>query len=100
MSRAFYFSEKFSTKQEKSLLSEVYQKYTMETTTIKVHQKTKSELDALRSQEESYDQIISRLITHIQRKELQRELIVAYKSMGKKDLELLEEWESSSAELD
>ena len=68
-------------------------------TTIKLQKSTKSELDQLKLKSESYNAAIKRLISNARNSNLKAELIEAYKSMGKKDLELLEEWEQASNEL-
>ncbi|HLC58694.1 MAG TPA: hypothetical protein VJI68_02440 [Candidatus Nanoarchaeia archaeon] len=72
----------------------------MDITTIKLHKNTKSALDELRSENETYDNIINKLITKIKDKNLKKELIEAYKNMGKEDLRLLEEWETASNEFE
>ena len=72
----------------------------MEITTVKLRRKTKNELDTMRANQESYDQLISRLIIHIKRKELKKELIEGYKKMNQKDIEILEEWEGATLELE
>ena len=48
---------------------------------------------------ESYNSAIKRLISDSKNSSLKAELIEAYKDMGKKDLELLEEWEQTSSEV-
>ena len=70
----------------------------MKTTTVKLYKKTKAELDSVRAERESYDLVISRLISHVKKQNLKKELIAAYKSMSQTDLAILEEWESSSQE--
>lgn len=72
----------------------------MNVTTIKLHKGTKSALDEIRYQNESYDDIINKLISEIRNKNLKKELITAYKSMGKEDLKILEEWEVASKEIE
>lgn len=71
----------------------------MDTTTVKIHRGTKSALDELKSNNESYDDVITNLISTSKNKNLKKELIEAYKSMGKKDLETLKEWEIASNEI-
>ena len=68
-------------------------------TTVKLQKSTKSELDQLKLKSESYNAAIRRLITNARNSSLKAELIEAYKSMGNKDLELLEEWEQASNEV-
>ena len=72
----------------------------METTTVKLHRDTKLALDDLRSERESYDEVIGKLITHRKNKDLKKELMQGYKSMGKTDLAILEEWETSSQDFE
>lgn len=72
----------------------------METTTVKLHKSTKSSLDQLRSNSESYDELINKLILQSKNKDLKNKLIESYKKMGKAELELLEEWEYASKELE
>lgn len=71
----------------------------METTTVKIHKNTKFVLDTLKINNETYEDIINRLINEKINKNMKKELIEAYKSMGKKDLEILEEWKTASNEL-
>ena len=68
-------------------------------TTIKLQKSTKSELDQLKLKSESYNAAIRRLISNARNSNLKAELIEAYKGMGSKDLELLEEWEQVSNEV-
>ena len=68
-------------------------------TTIKIYKKTKESLDILRGKRESYDMAIQKLIEERQEKRLRAELEEAYRSLGKEDLEILEEWENASAEV-
>ena len=68
-------------------------------TTIKLQKSTKSELDQLKLKSESYNAAIRRLISNAKNSSMKVELIEAYKSMGKKDLELLEEWGQASNEV-
>ncbi len=72
----------------------------MEVTTVKIRDSTKMALDGMKKDRESYDEVIERLIAQIKNKSPKKELIEGYKSMGKEDLELLEEWDSISAEID
>lgn len=68
-------------------------------TTIKLQKSTKSELDHLKLKSESYNSAIKRLISDARNSNLKEELIEAYKCMGTKDLELLEEWGQASNEV-
>ncbi|MEK6983321.1 MAG: hypothetical protein AABX33_02010 [Nanoarchaeota archaeon] len=69
-------------------------------TTIKLKKNTKSALNHLKEGSESYDSAISRLISSVGNANLKAELIEAYKNMGKKDLQFLEEWNIASKELE
>ena len=68
-------------------------------TTVKLEKSTKSELEQFRLKSESYNAAIKRLISNARNSNLKAELIEAYKSIGRKDLELLEEWEQTSNEV-
>ena len=70
-----------------------------EITTIKVEKSTKSELDRLKLESESYNAAIKRLASNARNSNLKEELTEAYKAMGKEDLGLLEDWEKASSEL-
>ena len=72
----------------------------METTTIKLHKKTKNELDTIKEDKETYEDTIHRLISTTKKRNLKKELIEAYQSMGKEDLELLAEWDVTSPEIE
>ena len=71
----------------------------MDATTIKLHSRTKSALDKLREENESYENVISRLILQAKNKDLKEKLIAAYKQVGKEELKILGEWESASREV-
>lgn len=83
----------------KSLYTGVYFKYTMDITTIKLTKRTKSGLDRLRQENESYDRIIGKLLSQAQAKELKLRLVEGYQKKAKEDLEIMEEWEAASGEL-
>ena len=84
----------------KTFIYKVYFRYTVGTiTTIKLEKSTKSELDYLKLKSESYNAAIRRLISNASNSNLKAELIEAYKGMGRRDLELLEEWEQASNEV-
>ena len=73
----------------------------METiTTIKLKKSTKSALDHVKDESESYDSAIKKMISHIRNANLKSELIEDYKNMGRDDLKLLQEWDSSSNEIE
>ncbi|HIH11711.1 TPA: hypothetical protein HA241_05965 [Candidatus Woesearchaeota archaeon] len=69
----------------------------MEATTVKIYSKTKHALDELRTDHQSYDQIINKLIVESRKKTLVRELIAAYQQKADEDKEINKEWEESSA---
>ena len=71
----------------------------MDATTIKLHKRTKSALDRLRMENESYEGVISRLVLQARNNGLKEELIAAYKQVGKDELDILNEWESASQEV-
>lgn len=71
----------------------------MKVTTVKLYKGTKYALDKLKSESESYDKVIRKLISKVQNKDLKDQLIEAYKKKSKQDLELLDEWEVASKEV-
>ena len=71
----------------------------MDVTTIKLHRNVKSALDRLRNGHESYEDVIGKLISQARNKALKNELIAAYKSVRKEELEILKEWEVASPEV-
>ena len=69
-------------------------------TTIKLQKSTKSALDSLKVESESYDSAIRKLISNASNSNLKVKLIEAYRSMGRKELQLLQEWEDTSSEVE
>ncbi len=69
-------------------------------TTVKIRESTKFSLDEIKKDRESYDEVISRLISSAKNKNLKELLIEGYKARRKGDLKILKEWEGASAELD
>lgn len=69
-------------------------------TTVKINRRTKMALDGLKSEKETYDGVISKLVLQAKNKTMKSELVEAYKNLGKSELKVLEEWESASAELE
>ncbi len=65
-------------------------------TTVKLSVRTKMALNGLKSERETYDQVISKLTAQAKEKTLKSSLAEAYKSLGKEELEILEEWEAAS----
>lgn len=72
----------------------------MDVTTVKLHKNTKLALDSLRKEQDSYDEIITRLIFLAKKRDIKERLVDGYKIMGKADLKLLEEWEIASKEVE
>ena len=68
-------------------------------TTIKLKISTKSAIDDIKDESESYDSAIKKLISHARNINLRQELTDAYKNMGRTDLKLLDEWDSASQEI-
>ena len=68
-------------------------------TTIKLQKSTKSALANIKDEFESYDTAVRKLISTAKNANLKAELIEAYKSMGKKDLDMLEDWDQASNEV-
>ncbi|MEK6900142.1 MAG: hypothetical protein AABX05_03380 [Nanoarchaeota archaeon] len=68
----------------------------METTTIKVYSTTKNALDDVRQGQETYDKVISRLISQNKKKNLVKELVEAYQSKAKDDIKIAKEWDAVS----
>ncbi len=72
----------------------------MNVTTVKVHERTKAALDKLKDERESYDEVISSLIEHKLGKNLRSEMVEGYTKVGRKELELLNEWEAVLGEIE
>ncbi|MEK6900999.1 MAG: hypothetical protein AABX37_01520 [Nanoarchaeota archaeon] len=68
----------------------------MSTTTIKIHDDTKHALDQMGLESETYDQVISKLISEVKKKNLVKELIEGYKNNAKRDKQIVQEWEHTS----
>ena len=68
-------------------------------TTVKLQGRTKAALDVLKSERETYDQVISKLVSQARGKAVKSELVEAYKSLGKDELKILEDWEAASTGL-
>ncbi|MAG16181.1 hypothetical protein CMO88_03920 [Candidatus Woesearchaeota archaeon] len=71
----------------------------MDITTVKLHKGTKTALDQIRSERESYDEVIRKLIERTRNKNLKKELVEGYQKIGKEELDILHEWEAASREL-
>ena len=72
--------------------------YTMSVTTVKIQISTKAVLDEFKEGTESYDDVIQKLAHRQLIKDLKRKLVFGYKSLGKKDLDILKEWDPASLE--
>ncbi len=72
----------------------------MDITTVKLQKRTKVALDALRHDHESYDRIITNLLVMLKKKDLKRQLIEAYQSLGGEEQDILAEWEPASADVE
>ncbi len=68
----------------------------MSATTIKLHFSTKHALDDFRGNEESYDEVIQKLISEVKSKNLVKELIAAYQNKAEEDKKIVAEWSPSS----
>jgi hypothetical protein len=68
-------------------------------TTVKLHSRTKMALDELKGEFETYDALISKLAQQAKRRTTNEKLVEAYRSLGKDDIELLDEWETASKEV-
>ena len=69
-------------------------------TTIKLQKSTKSALDNLKANSESYNAAINRLIVTVNNTNLKDELIEAYQNIGKSDVQLLKKWDKASKEVE
>jgi len=70
----------------------------VEVTTVKLRKSTKSELDKLMQDRQSYDDVIRMLVSKIRDSKLERQLIQGYSSLGKDELQILKEWDYASSE--
>lgn len=57
-------------------------------------------LDEFRNSSESYDTVITKIVSELKHKNLKKELIEAYSLMNRNDLALLEEWDAASQEIE
>jgi len=72
----------------------------VESTTVKIHKSTKNVLDEIKTNYESYDEVIKRIVSEVKHKSLVKELVTAYKTKATEDKEINKEWENSSTNLD
>lgn len=71
----------------------------MKITTIKLHETTKTKLDVLREKNETYEDVIAKMLAERTQKHQQKELIEGYKQQKRRDAALVAEWETASQEL-
>ncbi len=71
-------------------------------TTIQIHKKVKDELDTLKTENESYEEIILNLMKSVEKQKRQEKtlLIEGCKEMAKDNLKMTKEWETTDAKLD
>ncbi len=69
-------------------------------TTVKIRSSTKAAIDEIKANHESYDTVISRLAAKEKKRTLVKELVEGYKVRAKENLEILEEWDATSEDLD
>ena len=71
-------------------------------TTIQIHEKTKSELDSIKREKETYEEIIVRLIdSEEKQKRLNKNLLIeGYKEMAEDNLKTTKEWVSTESKQD
>lgn len=71
-------------------------------TTIQVHEKVKQELDLLKRDRDSYEDVIERIIkiNEVERRKDKQLLIEGYKEMAKDSLKATEEWEKADLDWD
>ena len=63
-------------------------------TTIQIHEKVKQELDTLKKNKESYEQVISKLLELVEKQKRSHNglLIEGYKEMAEESLKVTKEW--------
>ena len=66
-------------------------------TTIQIHENVKEELTQFKEKNESYEEIILKLMKHIKMEKRQKAeyIIEGYKEMAKESLEITKEWSST-----
>ena len=71
-------------------------------TTIQLNENVKSALDRLKTNKETYEEIILKLMraAEEQKRRQRRLLIEGYKEMAEESLKICKEWEAADAELD
>lgn len=69
-------------------------------TTIKLEKATKKALDTIKLSSETYDVAVRKLLYQVKQQSLKAELKEAYTQKARTDLEILEEWEPASVEVD
>ena len=71
-------------------------------TTIQIHKKVKDELDILKTENESYEEIILSLMKNVEKQKREQEqlLIEGYKEMAKESLKITKEFETIEEDFD
>ena len=71
-------------------------------TTIQIHKKVKDELDILKTENESYEEIILSLMKNVEKQKREQEqlLIEGYKEMAKESLKMTKEFETIEEDFD
>jgi len=71
-------------------------------TTIQIHEKVKEELDFLKKERESYEDVIENLINlnEIKKRKNKELLIEGYEEMSKDSLKTTKEWEKTDLDWD
>ena len=67
-------------------------------TTVKIQSRTKHLLDDLKSEHQTYDQVIATLAQEAKKKHLVKEMVEGYKVRAKEDKKIAEDWDSTSSD--
>ena len=71
----------------------------MTITTVKLQQQTKAALDHLKSEGQTYDQVISHILHQLHEKGIKKRLVEGYKQTAERDRKIANEWEITSQEV-
>ena len=71
-------------------------------TTIQIHEKVKKELDKIKEEKESYEEVILKLMEKVEmEKRKNKELLIeGYKEMAEDSLKINEEWSNADVDWD
>ena len=71
-------------------------------TTIQIHEKVKKELDKIKEEKESYEEVILKLMekVEIEKRKNKELLIEGYKEMAEDSLKINEEWSNADVDWD